>query len=269
MYPFLEKYITAGELARLASTTKRTILFYDEKGVLKPAKINSKKYRFYLEKQILEYQMILLLTTLDISLTEIKQNLKRGNLAELFNRKKNFIEKEIKLLQFNLNNLKKYLTNMRHNGSMVNPQIETFKPFGVYYIEKTGPYSKISQYCQDLSNMFSNKTSLLTTLAIFENPTYQPKHSQIKIGVLADRKLKIKRPFGNLVKFMKFSPGKVISYTHQGSGSLLSLFWKELEKYCQLHSLKIRHGVPDFEIYRKVNENDLTKQFFEIYLPIE
>jgi DNA-binding transcriptional MerR regulator len=32
-------YITAGEFARLACTTKRTILWYDQKGILKPTKI--------------------------------------------------------------------------------------------------------------------------------------------------------------------------------------------------------------------------------------
>ena len=54
--------ITAGEFAKLAGTTKRTIHFYDEKGVLKPIKINKSNYRLYDERQILDYQMILLLS---------------------------------------------------------------------------------------------------------------------------------------------------------------------------------------------------------------
>ena len=72
--------ITAGELAKLASTTKRTIHFYDEKGVLKPRKINSKKYRFYEEQQVLDYQMILLLSTLGVPLDEIKRYLSSKSL---------------------------------------------------------------------------------------------------------------------------------------------------------------------------------------------
>ena len=43
----MNNFITAGVLARLASTTKRTIHFYDEKGVLKPIKTNRSKYRLY------------------------------------------------------------------------------------------------------------------------------------------------------------------------------------------------------------------------------
>lgn len=265
----MDKYITAGELAGLASTTKRTIHFYDEKGVLKPVRVNSKKYRCYEESQVLDYQMILLLSTLGVSLDEIKKYLKqKGKLPQLFDDKKVLIQKQIDELQFNLNNLNKFLANLKSNGTMVDPQIKTLSPFGVYYIEKLGSYAKIGNYCQELLEMFENKGKQFTTLAIFEDPTYQPKQSRIKVGAIATKEMKIKEAYKDKVKFTKFNPGKVITYTHNGSGSLLSLFWKELEKYCKLNNLKVRKSVPDFEIYREVNE-DITRQFFEIYLPIK
>jgi DNA-binding transcriptional MerR regulator len=264
----MSNYITAGELAKLASTTKRTIHFYDEKGVLKPKKINSKKYRFYEDQQVLDYQMILLLSTLGVPLDEIKSYLKRnGKLPELFNTKKLLVQEQINELQFNLNNLNKFLANLKINGTMVNPQIKTLLPFGVYYIEKVGSYAKIGNYCEELLEMFEQKSSDFTTLAIFEDPTYQPKQSRIKVGVLAKKHYKVKAQCKDVVKLLKFNPGKVITYTHNGSGSLLSLFWKELEKFCKLNKIKVRKGVPDFEIYRKVND-DVTKQLFEIYIPI-
>ena len=143
----------------------------------------------------------------------------------------------------------------------------TLSPFGVYYIEKVGSYAKIGNYCQEPAGMFEKKGNNFTTLAIFEDPTYQPKKSRIKIGVLAESGMEIKKEYKDIVKLLEFNPGKVITYTHNGSGSLLSLFWKELEKYCRLKNIKVRKNVPDFETYRTVNE-DATKQFFEIYLPI-
>jgi len=85
---------------------------------------------------------------------------------------------------------------------------------------------------------------------------------------MAQKNLVIKSEYRDQVKFLKFNPGKVLTYIHHGSGSLLSLFWKELEKYCRLNKIKIRKDVPDFEIYRSIN-SDITKQFFEIYLPIK
>jgi DNA-binding transcriptional MerR regulator len=265
----MNKYITAGELAKLAATTKRTIQFYDEKGVLKPIRVNSKNYRLYEESQVLDFQMILLLTTLGVSLDEIKIYLKqRGKLPQLFNDKKTLIQRQIDELQFNLNNLDKFMANLKANGTMVDPQVMTLTPFDVYYIDKIGSYAKIGEYCQELSEMFENNGNDFTTLAIFEDPTYQPKQSKIKVAALANKEMKIKNEYKDVVKQTTFNPGKIITYTHNGSGSLLSLFWKELEKYCKLNEIKVRKGVPDFEIYRKVNE-DITKQSFEIYLPIE
>lgn len=264
----MDNLITTGELARLASTTKRTILFYDEKGVLKPVKVNSAKYRFYLERQILDYQMILLLSNFGVSLGEMKKYLRKNrNLTQLFNDKKEFIEKEIKLLEFNLSNLIKFQNNLKRNGTMVNPEVKTLHPFGIFYIIKVGSYSKIGQYCEELSKMFKNKGRNFITLAIFEEQGFRPKKSQIKIGVISNKNLDVKKEYKDIVKYMEFNPGKVLTYTHNGPGNLLSLFWKELEKYCELNKIKIRQNVPDFEIYRKVNP-DITKQFFEIYLPI-
>ncbi len=265
----MDNLITAGELAKLASTTKRTILFYDEKGVLKPVKVNSANYRYYLESQILDFQRILLLSTLGVSLDEMKKYLrKNGDLAKLFDDKKELIEKDIRLLEFNLQNLNKFQANLNANGTMVNPEIKVISPFDLYFIEKEGSYAKIGQYCDELSKMFDNKGKSFTTLAIFEEQGYRPKKSRIKIGALATKGMKVKEEFKNNVKYMKFDPGKVLTYTHNGSGSLLSLFWKELEKYATINNLKVRVKIPDFEIYRKVN-TDTTKQFFKIYLPIE
>jgi len=265
----MDNLITAGELAKLASTTKRTILYYDEKGVLKPAKVNSANYRFYVESQILDYQRILLLSTLGVSLGEMKKYLKKnGDLTHLFDDKKELIEKEIRLLEFNLKSLTKFQFNLKSNGTMVNPEAKVMPPFGVYYIEKEGSYAKIGQYCEELSKMFENKGNNFTTLAIFEEQGYRPKKSHIKIGALAAKGMKVKDTYKDIVKYMDFNSGKVLTYTHNGSASLLSLFWKELEKYCELNKIKIRKNVPDFEIYRKVN-SDTTKQFFEIYLPIK
>lgn len=264
----MNNLITAGELAKLAGTTKRTIHFYDEKGVLKPTKITKSKYRLYEERQILDYQMILLLSTLGVSLEEMKQYLKkRGNLSALFNDKRALIETEVNSLEFNLRNITKFQKNIVENGTMVNPEIKELSDFRVYYIEKEGSYAKMGQYCQELRMMFSNEGENFTTLAIFEEQGYRPKKSRIKIGVLSTEGMRIKSEYRGVIKFFQFKPGKVLTYTHNGSGSLLSLFWKELEKYAATHKLKIRTSVPDFEIYRKIDK-DPSKQFFEIYLPI-
>lgn len=264
----MNKYITAGELAKLAGTTKRTIRWYTQKGVIKPVKINEQGYHLYTQKQVLEYQKILLLRSVGVSLLEIKNYLmKHGRLAQLFSEKKGIIKNEINEMIFNFRSLERYQRNIEKNGTLVKPQIKTFKPQNIYYIETVSDYVGIGKACQDLRNMFANPGQNFTTLAIFYDNFYKPKQSRIRVGALMKRGMKIKPEFENEVKIMNFNPGKVITYTHNGPGETLSLFWKELEKYCRLHKIKVRKNVPDFEVYRKVNK-DPKKQFFEIYLPI-
>jgi DNA-binding transcriptional MerR regulator len=261
----MQDLITAGELAKLAGTTKRTILWYDELGIIRPIEVSAEGYRYYSEAQVLEYQMILLLTTLGVTLKEIKE---KNNLKKLFEEKRAAIKNQIYNLQFGLKSVEKYMGNLEINKTLIKPETKTLKPFEVYYIERVGAYVNIGKYCREMTEMFEKKGKDLVTLAIFENPTYQPKKSLMKIAVLAKVEMVVKTKFRKTVKKMKFDPGKVITYTHNGDGKLLSLFWKELEKYCRLNKIEVRHDVPDFEIYRKVN-SDLRKQFFEIYLPIK
>lgn len=256
--------VTTGEFANLAATTKRTILFYAELGLLKPAKVNSSGYRYYLESQVLDFQRILLLSTLGVPLSEMT---KSGNLVSLFESKKSLIEQEIRLLEFNLRSLTKFLKNLTVNGTMVSPKIKTMRPFGIYFIDQEGSYAKIGRYCHELASMFETTGKNFTTLAVFPEQGYRPKKSKIIIGAVATNGMKIKASFRQTIKYMKFNPGKVLTYTHNGPGNLLSLFWKELEKYCWLHKIKIRQDTTCFEIYHQVN-SDPTRQFFDIYLPI-
>ena len=265
----MEKLITAGELAKLACTTKRTIHYYDQKNILKPVRVDPQGYRYYRESQVLDYQMILLLQTYGVSLVEITNFVKtRRNLYQLFQEKKFQVQHKIFELQSYLNNIDHYMGNLKQNGTMVSPRITTVRAFEIFYIEKFGSYAQIGKYCSELSKMMACNEGKLTTMAIFEDPTYQPRQSRIKIAVLAERGVRIKRPYRKIVMHMRFAPGKVITWIHNGSGSLLSLFWKELEKYCRKNKISVRKDTPDFEIYREVN-TDVTKQFFEIYLPIK
>jgi DNA-binding transcriptional MerR regulator len=263
----MEKLLTTGEFSKLSSTTKRTISWYDTLGILNPVK-RIEKYRYYEEKQILDYQMIHLLTTLGISLQDIAKYLKKNkDITSLFNTKKKEIEDEIMLLQFNLNSIEKINQNLKENGTMVNPKVQLMKPFEIYYIEKFGAYSKINEYCNELLDMFNNAHGNCTTMTIFLQQGYRPKESKMKICLIPKKELIIKKEFKDIVKKEKFNPRKVISYVHNGSGSLLSLFWKQLERYCKDNKIVVRKEL-DFEIYHKVSSMP-WEQKFEIFLPIK
>lgn len=64
---------TVQKLSRLAGISTRTLRFYDEIGVLKPARINSSGYRIYGQGEVDRLQQILFYRELGVSLDSIKQ----------------------------------------------------------------------------------------------------------------------------------------------------------------------------------------------------
>ncbi len=64
---------TVQKLARLAGITTRTLRYYDEIGLLKPARINSSGYRIYGQAEVDRLQQILFYRELGVDLETIKQ----------------------------------------------------------------------------------------------------------------------------------------------------------------------------------------------------
>ena len=60
------------QLAKLSGVSSRTLHFYDEIGLLKPAFIGENKYRYYEKEQLLILQQILFYRELGFSLNDIK-----------------------------------------------------------------------------------------------------------------------------------------------------------------------------------------------------
>ncbi len=64
---------TVQKLAKLAGVSTRTLRYYDEIGILKPARISSSGYRIYGQDEINLLQQILFYRELGVNLTDIKQ----------------------------------------------------------------------------------------------------------------------------------------------------------------------------------------------------
>lgn len=63
---------TIGQFADLHEINKKTLMWYDEIGLLKPACIKENGYRYYSYQQSATLETILLLRELNVSLDEIK-----------------------------------------------------------------------------------------------------------------------------------------------------------------------------------------------------
>lgn len=74
---------TVNKLAKLSGVSGRTLRYYDEIGLLKPARINSSGYRIYGKKEVDLLQQILFYRELDLNLEEIKDIINEPNFNEL------------------------------------------------------------------------------------------------------------------------------------------------------------------------------------------
>lgn len=74
---------TVKKLSELSGVTIRTLHFYEELGILKPAYYGSNGYRYYEEKELLQLQQILFFKELGFSLKKIQKVLGRGDFDQL------------------------------------------------------------------------------------------------------------------------------------------------------------------------------------------
>lgn len=97
----LQQYFTTGQFAKLRGINKRTLMYYDDIGLFKPAMIKDNGYRYYTNYQNSILDVILELREMDIPLEEIKNLLQdrspEKNLSLLFMQKKRLDEEAIRI----------------------------------------------------------------------------------------------------------------------------------------------------------------------------
>ena len=72
-----DKLLTIGQFAALHGINKKTLMWYDETGLFKPAAINPENgYRYYTYHQSPVLETILLLRELEVSIDEIQEFMK-------------------------------------------------------------------------------------------------------------------------------------------------------------------------------------------------
>lgn len=102
--------MTISQFAKLVGTTRRTLIFYDQKGIFTPIKTLDNGYRYYDYSQIYQMNLILGLRELGLSIEEIK-DYQDDNSSEALNKKlselREKVSRRIKNLQQVLNMLDK------------------------------------------------------------------------------------------------------------------------------------------------------------------
>ena len=144
---------TVKKLAELASVSTRTLRYYDEIGILKPARINSSGYRIYGEKEVERLQQILFYRELDVNLEDIKRIISSPSFdsaAALKEHRRKLLEKR-KQLDLLIDNVDKTIAETE--GRIKMSDKEKFEGFKQKLIDENE-----KKYGEEIRKKYGNET---------------------------------------------------------------------------------------------------------------
>ncbi|WP_223703132.1 MerR family transcriptional regulator [Sutcliffiella deserti] len=151
---------TVQKLAELAGVTGRTLRYYDEIGILKPARMNSSGYRIYGQAEVDRLQQILFYRELEVDLENIKKIVNSPSFDDakaLVDHREKLLTKRTQLDRL-IANVEKTLAT--REGRLVMDNSEKFEAFKQNLInENEDKYGKEirSKYGEDQINLSNAK----------------------------------------------------------------------------------------------------------------
>lgn len=258
--------LTTQQFANLCDTTKKTILYYDKIGLLKPNLVtpNGRKYEV---RQVLYFQKIVLLKSFGFNLDEIKNIIESDDFDQMFKDRREKLEQQQAKLSQKLNLVEKYLKNLKNKQFLINPKIKTVGPYEYYAINRSGRYVDISRFNRELSSLINDPKFNRVYFTIFHTDAYSPDQSNMTIGALITEANPQNYPSVNMETIPK---QKAVTYTHLGSYRYLSYVWQFLIKYVHDKKLKPYQEYCDREFYQlgALVKKDEDKLITELQVPI-
>ncbi|RVU70799.1 MULTISPECIES: MerR family transcriptional regulator [Lactobacillus] len=135
-----EKLLSISEFAKMAGTTRRTLIFYDQKGIFTPQKIAANGYRYYGYSQLYQIGFILGLRDLGLSVEEIKDYLSDDS-SDALNKKLIPLREKV---EQRIRNLEQILTILKQKESD-NTELKDTD----YYVAKKCFLPKREFWCSD------------------------------------------------------------------------------------------------------------------------
>ncbi|MGE0198200.1 MAG: MerR family transcriptional regulator [Simkaniaceae bacterium] len=142
---------TVTQLATLSKVSVRTLHWYDELGLLKPAYYGSNGYRYYAEKELLHLQQILFFRELGFELMQIKKILGRSDFDQIvaLSSHRQVLEKSLKRTRELIQTIDKTIKHLKGNRKMKEQEV-----FGGF------DQAKQKEYEQQLINRFGDKVKV-------------------------------------------------------------------------------------------------------------
>jgi DNA-binding transcriptional MerR regulator/effector-binding domain-containing protein len=268
----MKKYLTISELAKYAGVSRRTLIYYDQIHLFKPAKIGENGYRYYSIDQYFELDVILLLKNLDVSLDEIHAFLKNRNVDYVldgFMRQKQKVDEQINKLKGIRGTLDSYIeryTTLKNfdlesitcsyreaESFVISDTIENFDDIDSFQV-----YGRFYSYVES-SDLFSGyPIGFLVDGAAFyeENFHDAPYRALVKIPEVRIHRV-IKRPAGEYVS------GFIKDEIHY-----INTFNNRFKNYLKEHHLILNGDIWELLWQDEATSEHPEDQVFEVLIPV-
>lgn len=147
-----EKFYTTGEFMKLTHVTKKTLRYYNDHNILKPAKVTERGNRLYTDKELARMQQILLLKYLGFSLNDIREmtinNTDVKFMANSLNLQLKLVQDRIEQLQLVASAIENTTLALENHQSVDWSQMREL-------VELTGMENSLKKQYQNASNISS------------------------------------------------------------------------------------------------------------------
>lgn len=257
-----EKLLTAGEFAKLHGINKRTVMYYDDIGLLHPIKRGENGYRFYSYLQGFTLEILLSLRELDVSIDEIKQYMKSRTPEALFN----LLNLKISEAENKIERLTAIKQILLHKKNMLEEYSHTNNKFSL--ITLPDEYFYIKKLDPDI-------TDEDTVKAIFEYITTSQKYRlySVSAGFMSSIEnlpandyfyIQADSPEPLPEKDLHIRPaGQYLRAYHTGHWLTISETYQEVIEYAEKHKLKLTGYIYETEVIddmaTKIPDNYVTQ----------
>jgi DNA-binding transcriptional MerR regulator len=260
------------DFSKITSLSAKALRYYDEEQILTPSRRDGETgYRYYSEEDYKKAQLVVLLRSLEFSISEIKEVLANcSELADLpcyLEEKRNMIEGRIAKEKELIKKLNLYIKPKDREDISMNYQIEEkeIAPVTVAAIRYKGKYSDVGKYIGTLYKAVKGDAAG-APIQIYHDAEYMEDGADLELCI--PTKKMISHPD---VAAKKLPAVKAICTTHIGSYENLHSAYKALVDYANEHHLNC--VTPSREIYVKgpgmIFKGNEDNYVTEIIIPCE
>ncbi|QNG60503.1 MerR family transcriptional regulator [Bacillus sp. PAMC26568] len=238
-----------GEFSKITNLTVKTLRYYDEEGILRPAvRDEDTGYRFYDARDYEKAQLIHLLKTLEFSIAEIKDVLNQHeddlDLSYFIKEKKEMLEEKISHLKSVQKKMEAYLLPEKGDQKMnYEVKIKETQPIKAASLRYRGKYEETGHYLGQLFKKVKFKANG-KPFSLYYDADFKDFDADIEVCIPVKSEVS-----GKDVKTRTLPERKVLSATHIGPYETISNAYKALTDYAKEN--EIEYEVPFREIYHK------------------